>query len=79
MHKIESWTLYYGNEKPVDFYIKRDLKTGKGKNIELNKKIEKAREFYDAHGFIDLTRFCSFLKGCKLSLADKIELYLNNF
>ena len=45
----------------------------------MKKEIEKAREFFDAHGFIDFTRFCSFLKGCKLSLADKIELYINNF
>ena len=45
----------------------------------MQEKIEKAREFFNAHGFIDFTRFCGFLKGCKLSLADKIELYLNNF
>ena len=45
----------------------------------MKKKIEKAREFYNLNGFMDFTRFCGFLKGCNLSLADKIELYLNNF
>ena len=45
----------------------------------MQEKIEKARDFYNLHGFMDLTRFCGFLSGCGLSLADKIELYLNNF
>ena len=78
MHKIEKWTCHYGNDH-FDYYIKRDLKTGKGKTLAIDKKIEKAKDFYNLHGFMDFTRFCGFLSGCGLSLADKIELYLNNF
>lgn len=79
MYKIEQWTCYYGDEKPFDYYIKRNTKTGKGTTIKLEEKIEKAKKFFADNGFMDFTRFCGFLNGCNLSIADKIELYLNNF
>ena len=37
VYKIEKWTCYYGNETPFVYYIKRNLKTGKGKSIKSTK------------------------------------------
>lgn len=41
VHKIEKWTLYYGDEKPYTFYINRNIHTGEGKTIKPNKKQKK--------------------------------------
>lgn len=44
---------------------------------EIKKQVKKAVLFYKKNGFMDLTRFCQYLKDFDLSISEKIDLYLS--
>ena len=67
----------YEGKKLLDSLTLKQARQFKNELLENQKK--RALAFYEKEGFIDIGRFCSFFDGFRLSLHQKIDLYLKTF